>query len=160
MRYQFRIATDRGMNLVFMCENDPGMCDDWDANGGGNKVIRMHPEDLIPMQIPANGDTLRPVEHGAALENVEAEDYDEAREQWCKQNGKAGREILGQMYGEPSWIQGDETPNCDECGQPMRHVAQIEQGPDWKTEMNFGGGGCAYLFDCACEGSAKFLWQC
>ena len=22
--------------LLFMCQNDPGLCDDWEADGGGN----------------------------------------------------------------------------------------------------------------------------
>ena len=43
----------------------------------------------------------------------------------------------------------------------MRFLAQLEEGPDWRTEMNFGGGGCGYVFDCTCRsGSAKLLWQC
>lgn len=160
MQYLFRIATDRGMNLVFMCQNDPGMCDDWDANSGGNKVLRFRPDDLVEMEVPSGGETMRPVEHAVVLEGCEADNYEEAREKWCRVPGRRGRLILGQMYGEPCWIQGNETPKCDHCGMPMRHVAQIEQGADHSTEMNFGGGGCAYLFDCACEGSAKFLWQC
>jgi uncharacterized protein YwqG len=36
---------------------------------------------------------------------------------------------LGQrtkLGGEPDWIQGDETPVCAECNQPMSFVAQID----------------------------------
>jgi hypothetical protein len=41
----------------------------------------------------------------------------------------------------------------------MRFVAQLEQGPDSASEMNFGGG-CAYVFDCGCGAhAAKMLWQ-
>jgi hypothetical protein len=68
--------------------------------------------------------------------------------------------VLGMVKGEPFWLQGDETPICNTCSQPMKLLAQLEVGPEYETEMNFGGGGCAYLFDCKeCE-SAKFLWQC
>ena len=76
---------------------------------------------------------------------------DNARENW-KGNK---RDVLGQLYGEPSWIQGDETPECDCCNKPMRFVAQLEEGPDHRTAMNFGGGGVAYLFDCKQGKTAK-----
>jgi len=33
-------------------------------------------------------------------------------------------EILGQYDGIPSWIQGDETPECDCCSKSMNFVAQ------------------------------------
>ena len=30
------------------------------------------------------------------------------------------------LGGKPDWIQGDETPDCDSCGEPMYFVAQID----------------------------------
>ncbi|WP_261365043.1 hypothetical protein [Anatilimnocola floriformis] len=40
----------------------------------------------------------------------------------------------------------------------MNFLAQLEEGPE--PAMNFGGGGCAYVFDCGCGNhSAKLLWQ-
>ncbi|GAA5138512.1 hypothetical protein GCM10023339_79590 [Alloalcanivorax gelatiniphagus] len=54
-----------------------------------------------------------------------------------------------QLFGEPLWLQAEEVPDCDRCGRAMEflaQLAQLEQGPDWRTEMNFGGGGVAYLF--------------
>lgn len=42
----------------------------------------------------------------------------------------------------------------------MRFVAQLEEGLNPKTALNFGGGGTAYLFDSKDGKTAKFLWQC
>ncbi len=43
----------------------------------------------------------------------------------------------------------------------MRLAAQLEQGPDADTEMNFGGGGTAFVFSCPTHPEqARFLWQC
>ncbi|MEK8032912.1 hypothetical protein AACH06_18990 [Ideonella sp. DXS29W] len=69
--------------------------------------------------------------------------------------------MLGQWRGEPAWLQAEEVPDGDECQQPMALAAQLEQGRDSTTEMNFGGGGSAYVFRCTCaSGRAKMLWQC
>jgi len=89
-----------------------------------------------------------------------SDDYDEARDAWCESNGTGGRKILGQVGGEPAWIQGDEQPACDACDAPMDFVAQLEEGPDAGTAMNFGGR-CAYVYRCTCgAGQPKMLWQC
>jgi len=147
--------------LLFMCQNDPGSCEEWDPDQGGNRVISVSPTNLQLVSPPAGGDTLRATRYGAAMVQVSEQDYDEARTQWAAASGRAATEVLGQLGGAPSWIQNDETPACNSCGEPMQFVAQLEQGPDWQTEMNFGGGGYAYVFRCACtQDSAKLLWQC
>jgi hypothetical protein len=155
MQYLGKIKTDIGLEMIFMCNSDPGMCDEWDANGGGNKVIVTSEENLETFN-PIDAElSLRETAYGAKLVETVAVDYDSAREDWTGNR----REVLGQLYGEPSWIQGDETPECDCCQKSMRFVAQLEEGPDYKTMMNFGGGGVAYLFDCKEGRTAKFLWQ-
>ena len=147
--------------LLFMCQNDPGLCEDWDANAGGNAVVAVLADDLQPAEAPSEGAVLRDTCYGAAVLPFAADDYEAARTGWAEANGRSTREVLGQIGGESAWVQQDETPNCDLCGQPMTLAAQLEQGPDAKTEMNFGGGGCAYVFRCRCDaGSAKMLWQC
>lgn len=156
LQYLGKIKTDIGYELIFMCNNDPGMCDEWDAEGGGNKVIVLKEENLECFT-PADAElSLRETEYGIVVEDTDAIDYDTAREDWTG----ARRDVLGQLYGEPSWLQNDETPDCNCCSKPMRFVAQLEEGPDHKTAMNFGGGGTAYLFDCKEGMTAKFLWQC
>lgn len=160
MQFLGKLAVDGSLHQLFMCQNDPGMCEDWDANGGGNAVVVITPIDLESAPVPSEGETLRGTEYSAQVVEVPGEDYDAALREWAEKNNLSPREVLGQLGGEPAWIQGEETPDCDACHRPMEFVAQLEQGPDWKTEMNFGGGGVAYSFRCDCNGSAKFLWQC
>jgi uncharacterized protein YwqG len=166
MQFLGQIAMEDGeatrLALVFMCQNEPGMCDDWDADSGGNRAIIVAADDGSRLaDVPEDGYAVRDTIYGARVEAVDSPSYDEAREQWAQQNQCSPREVLGQVGGEPSWIQADETPTCDHCDNAMEFVAQLEAGPDYKTEMNFGGGGCAYVFRCSCtQPGAKFLWQC
>ena len=131
-----------------------------DAEAGGNRAIVVTTEGLAEVQAPKEGVTVRGTTYGAHEVTSTKDDYLSAREAWTKESRRKSRDVLGPLLGEPSWIQGDETPKCNVCGKQMRFLAQFEQGPESKTQMNFGGG-CAYLFDCSCSGhSAKFLWQC
>lgn len=157
MCYLGKIKTELGLELIFMCENDPGMCGDEDPDGGANQVIIISELDDLKQFTPKNPEnTLRKTEYNAILKEDNADSYESARANW---QGR-GREILGQLFGQPDWIQGDDTPKCDCCQKPMRFVAQIEEGPEYLASMNFGGGGVAFLFDCPKGKTAKFLWQC
>lgn len=147
--------------LLFMCQNEPGMCDEWDADGGGNQVVAVAPTSLELVHPPSSGEVGRPTRYGARIVFRPEESYEAARAAWSTENDASPREVLGQVGGTPSWLQGDEVPICSSCHEPMRFVAQLEQGPDWQTEMNFGGGGCAYVFHCSCRSAQpKLLWQC
>jgi len=157
----FSGVTEQKIVLLFMCQNEPGLCEEWDADAGGNTALVMQASSLRSVSPSQDGDTLRPCRYGADIVDVDAPDYEAAREIWAKQAGRPIRHVLGQAAGSPSWLQGDETPTCECCREPMQLVAQLEQGPDWETEMNFGGGGVAYAFACAAgKPTAKFLWQC
>jgi len=147
--------------LLFMCQNDPGSCEEWDPNAGGNRVITVPCESLKLVEPPESGEVVRDTLYGAMTVDVNTDDYDEAREKWASSSGESTRQVLGQLGEHPAWIQGEEVPCCDSCSRPMSFVAQLEEGPDWKTAMNFGGGGCAYVYRCNCEThQAKMLWQC
>jgi hypothetical protein len=41
----------------------------------------------------------------------------------------------------------------------MNFAVQLEEGHDYRTAANFGGGGCGYGFTCRPCGTASFLWQ-
>ncbi len=148
--------------LLFMCQNDPGLCDEWDAESGGNAVVAVEPAVPLRPAMPPGGrdDLLRPA-HGSDAVAVEGDTYDDARAAWsAAASGRTPRQVLGQLGGEPAWLQGDETPDCGACGRAMAFVAQLEEGPDHRTSMNFGGGGCAYVYRCGCSaGQARLLWQ-
>ncbi len=146
LQYQGKVKTDIGYELIFMYN-----CDDW----GDGKVIIVDADNL-EFYSPEDAEiALRATEYGAKIIETDEEDYETARENW-KGNR---RQVLGQLYGEPSWIQGDDTPKCKCCNKKMRFVAQLEEGPDHKTAMNFGGG-AGYLFDCIEGRTAKFVVQC
>lgn len=149
--------------LMFMCQNDPGLCDEWDANLGGNCALVVTIDGARQLaNSPEFGITARDTVHGARIKVVASANYEGAKQWWAEENHTNLGQVLGMLGGEPSWLQEDETPTCNHCGSEMRFVAQLEQGTDRKTAMNFGGG-CAYVFYCPCQqgnGSGKFLWQC
>lgn len=144
--------------LIFQCQNDPGLCDEWDPDAGGNAALlvktlghgagQLHVpegETLLDSELrlkrdwypPAVGDEPEDAPYIAALDSL-------------------GIQLAGKLGGSPLWIQADETPLC-ECGASMRFVAQIEE----RGGINFGGGGAGYAFVCGtCRERAKFLWQC
>ncbi|WP_211241170.1 hypothetical protein [Pseudonocardia spinosispora] len=144
---------------IFMCGNDPGMCDEWEPDGGGNRALLFTGDALRPAHVPADGVPLLDEVSGVRWEMADEQDYDAARAQW-EAAGGAVNDILGQVGGEPSWIQGDETPTCPGCERSMEFLVQWETGHDPQTAINFGDAGCGYAFACRACGEARFLTQC
>jgi hypothetical protein len=147
----------RDVLSVFMCQNDPGMCEEWDPAAGGNQALLFPLGGLWPAAVPegavtALGEVSR-VEYVAA-----GAGYDQARHAWAEREGRPASDVLGQFGGQPSWLQHDETPVCPECVSPMTFAVQMEEGHDYRTAANFGGG-CGYGFTCDPCGTASFLWQ-
>ncbi|KOV64093.1 hypothetical protein ADK64_18035 [Streptomyces sp. MMG1121] len=156
---------------IFMCQNDPGMCDEWSPTAGGNRALLYPADALQPMAAPEpdeeedeedeDEDVLRlGAVNAVTLVPAPSADYFSAREEWGNRSGNSLRNVLGQLGGQPGWLQGDETPACSTCTQPMSLVAQLEEGPDHATAMNFGGCGTAFAFACGPCTQAAFLWQC
>ncbi len=144
---------------LFMCDNNPGICMEWEADGGGNAVVVIDSPALETVPPPSGAERASNYHYSAALIDWEIDSYNEAISSWAKTHDCTPRNVLGQLGGEPFWLQADETPSCDQCQQPMTFVAQLEEGPADQPSMNFGGG-CGYVFECSCHGSAKLLWQC
>ncbi len=154
MQFLAQIQLPDGYLSIFMCQNDPGMCEEWDPFAGGNKALLFGADGLTAATPPGTGVTKLPEVSAVKFEDHPDEDYDTARRSF----GERTREVLGQLGGEPAWIQGEETPNCPVCGKPMRFVAQLEEGHQYETAANFGGGS-AYAFACVADKQAAFLWQ-
>lgn len=148
-----------GVLSLFMCRNDPGMCDDRGPEDGSNQALLYPPDGLSAASVPEEGVTLLPEACGIAYVPTETTDYDEARSRWGAAEGRSLRDVLGQLGGEPAWLQHDEPQPCPSCARRMTLVAQLEQGQDHRTEINFGGGGCGYAYACTACGRATFLWQ-
>ncbi|MEU1711221.1 hypothetical protein ABZ478_39160, partial [Streptomyces sp. NPDC005706] len=45
----------RGFLALFACQNDPGMCGDWEPDSGGNQALLFPADGLEPLAQPANG---------------------------------------------------------------------------------------------------------
>ena len=164
LQFIARLVQDQRVVQVFMCDNDPGSCESWEPNGAN--AVLVAPAGPAPVRRPpAEGVTtlgsvsaFELVHSDAVPAKPYSEPYDAAREEWLAGSGRKGRQILGQLGGTPSWIQGDQVPDCPECGVPQRFVAQLEEGADHRTSANYGGG-CAYVFACAEHDLGTFLWQ-
>jgi hypothetical protein len=144
--------------LLFQCRNNPGMCDEWDANAGGNAALLVLSRESQPIT-PPKGPTLLPAESRVKLvpynDSLAKETTDDA---YCAALDAPDSTTLGKVGGRPLWLQGDETPTCG-CGAKMRFVLQLEDRGG--GGINFGDGGAGYAFVCeSCPDSAKFLWQC
>ena len=124
---------------IFQCQDDPGMCDDWDANSGANAA------ELCDSSFYEDGMDGLITKEGLELNDDEFSKF-------LKENDSC----VGKLGGRPLWIQGDETPSC-KCGDQMEFVGQVYGFAH--EDLNYGGGGCGYTFMCPkCE-EAKFLWQ-
>jgi hypothetical protein len=144
--------------LLFQCQNNPGMCDEWDPNAGGNSALLVENSPRVALQVP-KGETLLSAEsrlRRVSYQPVRSQNTDD--DSYCEAVDAAASQVVGKLGGVPLWIQADETPNC-QCGAPMVFVAQLEERGG--GGMNFGGGGAGYAFVCpSCRDQAKFLWQC
>ncbi|MFC8827560.1 hypothetical protein ACFT9I_19720 [Streptomyces sp. NPDC057137] len=162
MRFLAHLPLEAGVVAVFMCQNDPGMCDDWNATAGANRayLFDTEPLALTPASPPPDSETLLGAVTAISPRQLDTPDYGKAIGTFTATTGGSGQEILGQLGGVPLWIQNDETPHCPACATPMNFAAQLEEGYDHKTSANFGGGGAGYVFTCAPCHEAAFLWQC
>ncbi|MGF1429004.1 DUF1963 domain-containing protein [Kitasatospora sp. LaBMicrA B282] len=169
----------RSLLALFACQNDPGMCDDWEPDSGGNLALLLPVDGLQPIPRPEPADAANDenadedgdedeeddvlglgATRAVELCRMTEPDYYDARTEWAERTGRPVTEILGQLGGTPDWLQGDETPGCPDYAQPMPLAVQLEPGPDHLTAMNFGDGGNGYGFACEPCGRATFLWQC
>ena len=145
--------------LIFMCQNDPGLCDDWDPTSGGNRALLVPLGGLGAAAVPAQAEVLLPEVSGIDHVMVEGDSYEEACGTWSTTRGRPQSEVLGGLGGSPAWLQNDETPSCPACAQAMGFVAHFEEGHDHRTAANFGGGR-GYGFACPPCRRGAFLWQC
>ena len=143
--------------LLFQCQNEPGMCDEWDPDGGGNAALLIS-QGSGESPTPPDGPTTLP-----SVSRIDAIIYDATIQTETPDDNYCSAfdtdtSVLGKTGGAPLWIQGDETPACS-CGAQMTFLSQIEERGG--GGINFGDAGAGYAFVCGdCQSSAKFLWQC
>lgn len=135
--------------LVFQCQNEPGLCSEWEADGGGNKVVAVESLNLEP-QPGAKALLFQPCD----ISDEKLQSSDEADSYFDLATQPNYENLVGKALGEPIWYQAEETPDC--CQQEMTFLAQIDECED----LNFGGSGVGYIFKCSKCHNCKFLTQC
>lgn len=159
-------ADEPALLSVFMCNHDPGGCQTWSPTSGANQA-HVFTGPLYPLTEPATADPDDDVvldARAVRLVEVDTSDevpeydfdvaYDLAKQAWRREHPERGEDLLGQLGGEPAWIQYPEVPACPSCAQPMPLAAQLAE-----SGANFGTGD-AYAFACPGCRTAVFLWQC
>ena len=149
---------ESGLLAIFLCQNDPGGCLEWEADAGGNRAYVFGPGPWHPAAVPAGDAVLLPTVSAFDLVPLPADDYEPARLRWPEQTGRPGRDVFGKLGGRPDWTQVDETPTCPVCTQRMSFVVELEEGRTRDTAANFGGG-VGYGFRYRGCGTGAFLWQ-
>ncbi|MFJ8743004.1 hypothetical protein ACIRL2_26900 [Embleya sp. NPDC127516] len=166
LQFFAHLPVEYGVLSVFVCQNDPGACEFWDATSGGNRVHLFPREELRPVEVPATGVTLLPAAsairtHVVTLDPAEdGEDgdddevapdaYDLARSGWKREPEERfgrQREVLGSLGGSPSYLEDDRLPACPSCTGTMEFAAHLEEGISAQTAMNLGGQ-LGYVFVC------------
>ncbi|WP_326591522.1 YwqG family protein [Streptomyces sp. NBC_01310] len=138
-------APTPGVLALFMCANRPGQCEQWSPTAGGNLALLLPADRLEPVPAPDADEDLLGL--GAVRAAVPAA------------TAPTSATVLGRLGGTPAWLQYDETPHCPACARPMDFTAELAEGPDPVTAMNFGSGR-AYAHTCTPCGRATLLWQC
>lgn len=154
---EFEPRRDAQILLLFQCQSDPGMCDEWDATAGGNAAVLVSAVGTASLSVPA-GETLLPAESRLRFVPYKTRVGETPDDAYCCAVDEPNSRVVGKLGGAPLWIQGDETPSCA-CGQPMAFVCQLESRGG--GGINFGDAGAGYAFACSrCDDEARFLWQC
>ena len=172
LQFFAHLPIEDGVLSVFVCQNDPGACDFWDATSGANRVYLFPREELRPVAVPEAGLTLLPAtsairthvvtvdpEDACDEEGIEPDAYDLARSGWRREPeerfGKQ-REVLGSLGGSPSYLEDDRLPACPSCTGTMEFAAHLEEGITRETAMNLGGQ-LGYVFVCRPCSEGAFL---
>jgi hypothetical protein len=61
-----------------------------------------------------------------------------------------------QLGGEPTWLQGDETPTCRDCGERMTFYGQLDSIGD---DVVIADVGLVYVFVCFNDFEARAIVQ-
>ncbi|MFD3678240.1 hypothetical protein [Streptomyces sp. NPDC058613] len=163
LQFFAHLPVEDGVLSVFLCQNDPGACEFWDASSSANRVYLFPREELRPVAVPEAGLTLLPAtsairthvvtidpEDACDEEGIEPDAYDLARSGWKREPeerfGKQ-REVLGSLGGSPSYLEDDRLPVCPSCTGTMEFAAHLEEGISRETAMNLGGQ-LGYVFVC------------
>ncbi|MEX0171437.1 hypothetical protein [Streptomyces sp. LMG1-1-1.1] len=172
LQFFAHLPVEDGVLSVFVCQNEPGACEFWDATAGANRVCLFFREGLRPVAVPETGVTLLPATsairtHVVTLDpevnddhaEVAPDAYDLARSGWKRgpeETFGKQREVLGSLGGSPSYLEDDRLPTCPSCTGAMEFAAHLEEGISARTAMNLGGQ-LGYVFICRACREGAFL---
>jgi hypothetical protein len=143
--------------LLFQCQHNPGLCDEWEPESGGNAALVVQTTDAVEIVPPKDSVPLKSGSGVGLRLFQEPIDPDESEALYNDAFNMNGSKVIGKAGGLPFWVQTDATPTCS-CGTKMKFIAQLEERA--ARGLNFGGGGTVYSFVCpACRVSAKQLFQ-
>lgn len=143
--------------LLFQCQHNPGLCEEWDPLAGGNAALVVEARGCTPLAVPP-GETLLPAESRLRFVPYAPRAGDTTDDAYASAVDEPNSRVVGKLGGQPLWMQGDETPKC-KCRLKMSFVGQLESRGG--GGINFGDAGAGYAFVCSrCANEARFLWQC
>jgi hypothetical protein len=90
-----------GLLSIFRGPNDPGLCDEWDATGGGNRVYLFDSGGLDPTIVPPGDGVLLAESARVRLVRRTGDDHDRARK-----SGRPGPTGPARRVGPPGRLAG------------------------------------------------------
>lgn len=104
---------------VFMCQNDPGLCDEWDPVAGGNRGLLFPRAGLTPAPVSTKGETLL-----SETCDIDCTAIDAAP---TTRHAVTGRRLTAVPYGTSSAVGGHVIPHDL---HDQRHVIPHPRGHD------------------------------
>lgn len=157
LRFLGKIATENCLLNFYMCSSDE--CPTGDPDFGANKVVSVPYGDLRYIDAPAEDNTICDYEYGAVLiEYNEDESYNAAYNRLIAEDNFVPSQILGHIGGELPLYELNTIPDCDICKEPMHLVSKLEDRPLGSGLLLYLGG-YGYVFDCACGGPPKMIYD-
>jgi uncharacterized protein YwqG len=167
---QERIGLRAGILQLFYCTGDCGV-DGWEPFSKEHlqRVIPPDATAALAPAVPASLQTYFPTkiitgwsefedfpspEEEAALPEMSDDDYDTyyVSEPYLNADGD-------KLCGWPNWIQGEEYPDCPECGRKMQMVFQLDSWPE--AHWMWGDAGVGHITQCPEHRSLlAFGWAC
>ncbi len=126
------------------------LCDRGRPGSGNNHAMVVSARGASPLEPPpAAAHAVGPC-YGVRIETTSG-DSDDARARITDPEF-----VLGRVGGEADPV-SRYVPVCATCGEPMRFVVQLEQGPDIDTAFQFNGA-TAFAYACQrCRGPAAIF---
>src|SRR4051812_23514984 len=100
-------GSDSQALLLFQCQNQPGMCEEWAPDSGGNAALLVDGSGQDDFPVP-RGETQLPKESRLSFVAYDESNEESAAElQYRQALSKRTPVLLGKIGGKPFWVQYD-----------------------------------------------------